>query len=244
LDAFGLLTSGLGAAKSIVAAADEIAQESIRLTDAEEVQLGAQLHVQLSSVLAMESAGARAQRLRQLAMPILQQRARAEIEYQFAIVQDPAFNAFALPGGYVYVYDGVFDRVESDVELEFVLAHEIAHVDLGHCARRMTYSVRAGEIGGEVGGAVALQLAGVIGCAYSQDQEYAADEWAYRCLRRIGRGQQAIIGAFRHLSEPVSVEDKAQDFIAILSQHLASHPATASRIQRLQDLEPDVPADR
>ena len=49
-------------------------------------------------------------------------------------------------GGYIYVHKGLLDLTATDAELQFVLAHEIAHVDLNHCTRQLTYEARIGEL--------------------------------------------------------------------------------------------------
>ena len=58
------------------------------------------------------------------------------------IIASDEVNAFAHLGGYVYLHKGMLDFAESDAELQFVLAHEIAHIELGHCARKVTYAAR------------------------------------------------------------------------------------------------------
>ena len=70
---------------------------------------------------------------------ISQHTARAKnLNYRFEIVDSPDFNAFALPGGFVYVHRGLLERVNSTDELASVLGHEIGHVDARHSAAQIS----------------------------------------------------------------------------------------------------------
>ena len=71
---------------------------------------------------------------RELQRPSLRICRRKTMHYTFTIVDDPAVNAFSHLGGFVYVHTGLLKMARQDWELEFVLAHEIGHVDLKHCA--------------------------------------------------------------------------------------------------------------
>ena len=75
-------------------------------------------------------------RLEEAAEPYLESVARKGLTYTFTVLDCDESNAFSHPGGYVYVCRGLFDWIaeEEDYALEFVVAHEMAHVDLGHAA--------------------------------------------------------------------------------------------------------------
>lgn len=121
-------------------------------------------------------------------------------EYSFKVVEGEDVNAFSLPGGLIYVYEGLLKYVESDDELAGVLAHEIAHASLRHVAtlKREASKLAAIEIpailiailaGGQAGTDLlrGIQLGGTaIGSGWSQKAEKAADYAGLQYIRKSG----------------------------------------------------------
>ncbi len=168
---------------------------------------------------------------------------RPGIAYHFGIVDSPEINAFALPGGYVYVTRGILGRICTEDELAAVLGHEIGHVAARHGAAQMS-KAQAAQIG-LMGAAVlsdpkyaaaVTDLAGVaVNLAmqgYSRDDEREADELGVKYAVRAGynpRGAVDLMESFKALEkdEPDRVE-----------QWFASHPRTSERIRNLsQELD-------
>lgn len=87
----------------------------------------------------------------------------AQFEYHFKVVEDPDVNAFALPGGYIYVNTGLLDMVESDDELAGVLAHEIAHVAHHHATKLVKEQSKLDKY------VALIALAGIFGKVRSAD---------------------------------------------------------------------------
>ena len=87
-------------------------------------------------------------------------------------------NAFSHVGGHVYVSWGVFTLAQTDAELEFVVAHELAHAELGHAAARAEQL--APQADAAIGRVPGLHF--LIALGYSAEQEFAADAWAYQAL--------------------------------------------------------------
>src|SRR3954464_11329369 len=83
--------------------------------------------------------------------------------YQFKVVNDKAVNAFALPGGFLYINRGIFDNADNEAQLAGVMAHEISHVVLRHGTNQMSkaYAAQAplavldGVLGNSIGGILA-----------------------------------------------------------------------------------------
>ncbi|TVS20365.1 MAG: hypothetical protein EA424_04375 [Planctomycetaceae bacterium] len=146
---------GLG--RDLARSADVIGQDVLALSEEEEQQVGRELHELVRQVVPVLEAPSEVARMKQLAQPILEQRKRLAIDYHFLVLDMAEVNAFAHAGGYVYVSQGLLDWVRTDRELQFVLAHEIAHVDLAHVTKRVTYAARATEVAGTAG-AVLTQL--------------------------------------------------------------------------------------
>jgi predicted Zn-dependent protease len=157
--------------------------------------------------------------------------------FTVTILDTSDVNAFALPGGYVYVTRGILALASDTSELAAVLAHEIAHVTLRH-ARARTNRVRTSEIVDQVvtgvfGGSLEtdqsanrsrLSLA-----AFSQNQELAADKEGIMIAGRAGYDPHAaarFLGAMSRFARFSAGEvDQGDDF-------LSSHPSTPNRIQQ------------
>ena len=115
------------------------------------------------------------------------------LDFRFTILNTPVVNAFALPGGYIYLSRGLLALADSEAELAGVLAHEIGHVTARHAARRFSRHVLANfgaelldlvTIGGMAEAARAEADAYIQG--YTRDQEFEADSLGLRYLRAAG----------------------------------------------------------
>ena len=168
--------------------------------------------------------------------------ARPDIAYRFTVLNSPVVNAFALPGGYVYVTRGLIALCNNEAELAGVLGHEIAHVTARHAAQRYSQAVTfglgalalgwlfgdrgIGEIA-EVGGELFLQ-------SYSREHEYEADLLAVRTLARAGYAPLAQAAFLASLEQHGALEneiagrpgaERARDLFA-------THPRTVDRVER------------
>lgn len=120
---------------------------------------------------------------------------RPHLPWTFRIVDDPIVNAFALPGGYIYVSRGIMVYFNSEAELVSVLGHEIGHVTARHSARQITQQQLA-QVGLAAGVILAPELADFAGLAqaglgllflkFSRDDERQADDLGLRYLSRAG----------------------------------------------------------
>jgi|GEM_PF-1057047 len=122
---------------------------------------------------------------------------RRDIVYHFMILDSPDRNAFALPGGYIYVYDGLIKKL-SEPELAALLAHEVAHVTLKHPLKKMQAALGEDLLLGlafvglgqkdpvfdEEIAKVRPEVFALLGRGYDVDEEEAADRLALRYLRR------------------------------------------------------------
>lgn len=164
---------------------------------------------------------------------------RPDITYRVTVLNSPVVNAFALPGGYVYVTRGLLALVNDEAELAGVIGHEIGHVIARHGAQRQTAALGASVLGavlGAIAGNQAVdQVVGLGGqgllAGYSRDQEYEADALGVRYLARAGYDPYAQ-------ADFLNVMEEQQRLQATLSGQkydasadwLASHPATPERV--------------
>lgn len=226
-------------------AADQAGQDALRLLPAEESQVGAEVHQMIRRKHALFQHPVTLARVKRLAEPLLQARKRKEIQYTFHLVEAPQTNAFSHLGGFVYLNRGLLNFARTDAELQFVLGHEIAHVDLGQCSRKVTYAYRAKQLGGasvkDLTGLVQVAY-GMVSAGFSQADELAADEWAYKAMRGAGRSPREILAlpkAFADLEsrrpppQPASAKSPIED---LLDNHFRTHPPATLRLERLEKL--------
>ena len=160
--------------------------------------------------------------------------------YQFRVVNASDINAFALPGGPVYINRGIIDNAKNEGEIAGVIAHEIAHVALRHgthqaskaYAAQAGLSILGGILGGKVGGNTAqiLNTIGGVGLnvlflRFSRELETQADVRGAQILAASGYTPQDMVGFFQTLAKADS--SKKTTF-------LSDHPAPPDRISRIQ----------
>jgi predicted Zn-dependent protease len=155
------------------------------------------------------------------------------LPWDFHVVDDPAINAFAIPGGHVYVNTGLIAAAENASELAGVMAHEISHVTARHTteaiSRQYGVSILAGLVLGQnpnqLSEIAAQIIAGGAMARFSRDDEREADELGIQAMYRAGYDPRGMAAMFRVLlaqqqSNPGRVE-----------QFFATHPTTESRIR-------------
>jgi predicted Zn-dependent protease len=162
---------------------------------------------------------------------------RPGLDYHFYIINSETVNAFALPGGYVYVTRGLIERTRSGGELAGVLAHEIGHVVKRHGVGKLQRHLRTGSLvnvlysillGGEPDllHQNALRLAGFLWTAdHSRQDEQEADQLAVKYLIRAGIDPSGMLTLLQSLLK-VEETDSGRQAAAWFS----SHPLTESRI--------------
>ncbi len=163
---------------------------------------------------------------------------RGDVNYRFTLLDSPVVNAFALPGGYVYVTRGLLAVANDEAELAGVLGHEIGHVTGRHQAARYSQGVLttlgASIVGAAVGDANITRALGVGNnlymSSYSRDQEMEADALGIRYLSRAGYDTQAMgsfLGAMgRYVALEGSIEGKEDQS----ASYFSSHPQTQERV--------------
>ena len=163
-----------------------------------------------------------------------------ELKFTFTVLNSPIVNAFALPGGYVYVTRGLLALANDEAEMAGVLAHEIGHVTGRHSAERYGQAMTAGILQTGLGilfGNAAASAAGTVGGlalrSYSRGQEHEADLLGIRYLSRAGYDPQAMASFLEQLladsrleAEMAGRPGKADEF-----NIMQTHPRTADRVE-------------
>lgn len=172
---------------------------------------------------------------------------KRNLPWRFTILNSPAVNAFALPGGYSYVTRGLLALANNEAELAGVMAHEIGHVNADHSAGRQSRSTGIGIFGAiasvltdsKVIGDLTNLLGGAYVASYSRDQEYESDKLAVRYLTHAGYPPRAMADFLRRMEAHTKFVEKqagqtgggggSMDFFA-------SHPQTRDRIAKAEEL--------
>lgn len=166
-------------------------------------------------------------------------------QWEFVVFEDDSqINAFAMPGGKVAVYTGIFNVAKTDDDLAIVMGHEVAHVAAGHGNERVSHQLLA------AGGALALQVGtkdmdsdqrqlllaaygagasvGVI-LPYSRYHESEADEIGLLYAAKAGYDPRAAIGFWERMG--ASSQGAPPEF-------LSTHPSSSTRIRKLNEMMP------
>lgn len=166
---------------------------------------------------------------------------RPDVVYKFFVIDSPNFNAFALPGGYVYVTRGLLALANNEAELASVLGHEVGHITARHSAERFSKSAVT-SLGLDLlsialGSASASEALGVGAnlylSSYSRSQEYEADALGARYMARNGYHPQAVPDFLLSLQRKSELEARMQgQKKSVLAGYFASHPATPERVEQ------------
>ncbi len=173
---------------------------------------------------------------------------RAGLEYRFAVLDSPDVNAFALPGGYIYVTRGILAYLNSEAELAAVLGHEIGHVTARHSVRQMSAeqganigitiaSIFVPGLRNQAAGNLTNIATGALLSGYGRDHELEADRLGAEYLARTGYSPQAMISV-------IGVLKNQETFDAQLAREenrpprayhalFASHPDNDTRLKEV-----------
>ncbi len=170
-----------------------------------------------------------------------------DLPWKFTVLDDPVVNAFAMPGGYIYVTRGLLAHMQSEAQLAGVLGHEIGHVTARHSARQMTQQQLAGfglSVASAVSptfrryGSTAEQALGLLMLKYSRDDETQADELGVRYASIAGFDVREMPGTYRTLQR---IAERAG---SSLPGYLSTHPDPGDRAERTAALAAKAVAGR
>ena len=162
-----------------------------------------------------------------------------EYPWEFHCVNDRSINAFALPGGYVFVNRGAIEAADNEAELAAVMAHELSHVALRHGTNQATkaQAAQAGVgifgalFGGSTGGALLTQLgsftAGGVLLKYSRGAETQADVMGTQVLYDSGYDPRAMAQFFEKLNQKTKGKNPPE--------FLSDHPNPENRVERVDE---------
>ncbi len=166
---------------------------------------------------------------------------RKQFAYKVTLIDnDKVVNAFATPGGYIYVYTGLLKLLDNEATLAAIIAHEIAHAERRHSTKRMTKAyglqmaadIALGKESGKTAEVAANLFSGLALLENSRDDEYEADEYSFKYLKSTGKWYP---GGIVYFFDKVSSGSKGGGSDAFKTL-LSTHPLGPDRVKAVNEL--------
>ena len=216
----------------------------------QEVQLGQQEAQQVNAQLPMVQDAVINSYVNSLGNRIAKTTSRADLNWQFQVVNSDVVNAFALPGGFIYINRGVLARATNMSEVAGVIGHEIEHVVRRHSVKQMEKAQ-----GADVGVGILCALTGVcqsgiaqaainvggtaVFAKFSRTDEVQADEGGFNNVIRAGISPRGMYTFFQKL-----LAEQQQSGGGNAAAWFADHPGTKDRIADIQRMLNQLPASQ
>jgi len=204
---FAIILSGCSSEYNIVTGEQELYYYS---TD-KEVRLGTSIDRQLMEEFELVDDPLVQKRVEDIGEKIVSVCDRKDIDYSFKVIDEEEVNAISLPGGFVYIYQGLVDKVGSDDELAAVIAHEVGHIVARHSIKKLQgyqgYSllrilIAQAPVSGSGGAATAADAAFMeLLLGYAREDELLADQLGARYTKLAGYDPQGMIDFLIRLRE-------------------------------------------
>lgn len=219
-----------------------------------EAQEGAKYHPQFVAEFGGEMTGPQATYIEQVGKGIAVQSglANSQSAFDVTLLNSPVNNAFAVPGGYIYVTRQLVGLMNNEAELAGVLGHEVGHVAARHSAKRQKTAQRnqiLGVLGQVLSGALlgnsaigrtATELAStapqLATLSYSRGQELEADQLGVQYLARAGYDPRAMATVLTSLAQQNALDAQLQGRDASMPEWASTHPDPASRVKTATQL--------
>ncbi len=224
-----------------------------RLSDEEEIAIGDRIAAQYDSSRFRNLSDDQKQKINEVATYVsrvgllVAAHAHRKLPYKFHYIPEDYFlNAFALPGGHVFIGAGLIALMDSEDELACVLGHEVEHIDHYHAAERAQTEMHLRKLG-PLGDVMSIPIA-VFQMGYSKDQELEADREGTRLATQAGYSAEGAVRMFetfdrlyheyeRRARNPQ--QEVSQVALDTLSGYFRSHPPAAERIAQIRKMMAD-----
>lgn len=208
------------------------------LPASQEASVGAQEHQKVQQTFGDFVDGPVADYVSRIGNKIAAHTERKDVQYKFFVIDSPVVNAFALPGGYIYVSRGLLALANSEAEVAGVLGHEIGHITARHAAERVSQGALVGLGAAILSAAVGdpgVSRAAGLGSelyikSYSRGQESQADELGVRYISRSGYDTMAMAGFLNSLDQDSKLEQKISGQKESRFNYFSTHPVTHDRV--------------
>lgn len=208
--------------------------------EGQEIQMGREADGEITSSMGLVADTSLQAYVSRVGLQLAARSERPDLPWSFKVVDDPVVNAFALPGGFLYVTRGILAHFESEAELAGVLGHEIGHVTARHAVSQMSRQ-QLEQIGLGVGmilsedvrkyGDVLAAGIGLLNLRYSRGDETQSDELGVRYMSRVGYDPDAMVGVFQMLASVSGGEGGAR-----VPEWQLTHPYPENREAHIREV--------
>lgn len=210
--------------------------ELILIDTASEISLGRDMDKQMQRKIKLSSDLQLQTRLNTIGYKLAKSSDRQDLLYYFRVANDDELNAFALPGGFVYINSGLMQRA-TDNELAAVISHEIGHIAARHSVKKLQAALGyqivinlALGISGNASLGRAMDIVfNLVNLGYSRQDEFLADRLAVKYSKKAGFDPYGMVTFFRKLAE--EQKKKGPNFRIVF---LSSHPPIQERIKNAE----------
>lgn len=219
------------------------------VSEEQEISMGKQADQEIVGSLGIYSDAKLEKYIQDLGARLAATSERTKLPWTFRLVDDPVVNAFALPGGYIYITRGILSHLNSEAELAGVIGHEIGHVTGRHSVKQiskqqltqlgfglgMVFLPEMREYAGLVSGGLTLMF-----LKFGRDDESEADHLGIRYMTRSGENPREMLGVFSMLERVSNSAGGGR-----LPEWLSTHPDPGNRresiAQQLDTMKGDLP---
>jgi predicted Zn-dependent protease len=211
-------------------------RELMLVSESQEIEMGRQYDKEVIASIGLYSDPALQTYIQTLGARLAATSERPGLPWTFRVVDDPAVNAFALPGGFIYVTRGILTHMTSEAQLATVVGHEIGHVTARHTAHEMSRQ-QVANLGLAVGSIASSQFAkyagaasqalGVLFLKFSRDNENQADELGVRYSSRAKYDSRQMVNVMQMLDK-IEAQSSGR-----LPEWLATHPNPGNRVEHI-----------
>ena len=224
-------------------------REFTLMSEAQEIAMGRESDAQVKAEMGVYDDQALQQYVSRIGLQLAKLSERPNLPWQFTVVDQPAINAFALPGGFIYITRGILPFLDNEAELAGVLGHEIGHVTARHSVQQYTRAVGGTLLLGGLGvfvpaarpfGQISEQALGLLFLKYGRDDELQADGLGARYESGGGWDPEGVPGMLSTLGR---LDEAAGDRKGV-PNWLSTHPDPLQRVSEIQPVVQKLKAGR
>jgi predicted Zn-dependent protease len=223
-------------------------QDFVMMSEQQEIELGRTSDIEVRKQYRVYANPALQSYVNRVGQKVAEHSHRSNIHYTFTVLDSPEINAFALPGGYVYITRGILAYLNSEAEMAAVLGHEIGHVTARHGVRQQSaaqatnlgisiVSIFVPQLNSQIGHDLTNMFGGALLSGYGRDHELEADRLGAQYLARSEYDPQAMIRV-------IGVLKNQESFDAVIAKQegrepshyhgtFATHPDNDTRLQQV-----------
>jgi predicted Zn-dependent protease len=241
----GLLTGPLGCARNPVTGKSELSLVS----ESQEIQMGKEASAQVAQAIGLYDDAKVQSYVADIGQRMAKESERPNLPWEFHVVDDAAVNAFAIPGGFIYVTRGLMSSINTEAELATVLGHEIGHVTHRHSVQQISKAQLA-QLGLGIGSILSSDIArfgqlasaglSVLFLKYGRDAEIQADQSGFRYALQQNYDVEEMPKVFVTLSRL----SEAGGGAGKLPEWLSTHPNPENRIERIEKMLDTLQVDQ